>query len=39
METVTEALADESNPSKMEPLTVEFSIQLDKWTSNSQAVN
>ncbi|XP_060763099.1 leucine-rich repeat-containing protein 43-like [Neoarius graeffei] len=36
-EIVTEALADISNPSKMTPLTVEFSIQLDKWTSDSQA--
>ncbi|XP_017306835.1 leucine-rich repeat-containing protein 43 [Ictalurus punctatus] len=37
-EILPEALADESNPSKMEPLTVEFSIQLDKWTSDSQAL-
>ncbi|XP_062874128.1 leucine-rich repeat-containing protein 43-like isoform X2 [Trichomycterus rosablanca] len=33
----TGALADESVPSKMEPLTVEFSVRLGKRTSDSQA--
>ncbi|XP_053336616.1 leucine-rich repeat-containing protein 43-like [Clarias gariepinus] len=39
MKTVTEALDEESNPSKMKPLTVDFSIRVDKWTPDLQALN
>lgn len=36
MEIEPETLTDEGSPHEMKPLTVEFSIQLTKWTSDSQ---